>query len=88
MLVLSRKTGETVTIGDDVNLVILEVCRGRVKLGFAGPRRVAIRRGELGEGSDSTESHATDASSVSEWNKPSEEPTAVAPLRAFRMARV
>src|SRR5262245_7129301 len=81
MLVLSRKTGETVTIGEGVDLVILEINRGRVKLGFAGPRHVAIRRGELGG------THAVEAS-ASEWNKPSEDPSPVAPLRAFRIARV
>jgi carbon storage regulator len=46
MLVLSRKTGETIRIGDGLELVVLDVHRGRVKLGFAGPRDISIRRGE------------------------------------------
>jgi carbon storage regulator len=48
MLVLSRKIGETIRIGTGVELVVLDVYRGRVKLGFAGPQDVAIRRGEHG----------------------------------------
>ncbi len=46
MLVLSRKTGETIRVGSKIELVVLGVNRGRVKLGFAGPREVLIRRGE------------------------------------------
>ena len=46
MLVLSRKIGETIRIGAGLELVVLEVHRGRVKLGFAGPRDISIRRGE------------------------------------------
>jgi carbon storage regulator len=47
MLVLTRKPGETVCIGSEIELVVLDAGRGRVKLGFAGPRDVSIRRGEL-----------------------------------------
>ena len=79
MLVLSRRTGETVSIGEGVDVVVLEISRGRVKLGFAGPGQVPIRRGELaGGGSPAAESHG-------EWNK---DPMPVAPLRAYRVARV
>jgi len=47
MLVLTRKLGESICIGSDIEVVVLDVVRGRVKLGFAGPRNVPIRRGEL-----------------------------------------
>jgi carbon storage regulator len=46
MLVLSRKIGETIRIGAGLDVVVLDVHRGRVKLGFAGPRDISIRRGE------------------------------------------
>jgi len=49
MLVLTRKIGETVCIGENIEVVVLEAGRGRVKLGFAGPRDVSIRRGELAD---------------------------------------
>jgi carbon storage regulator len=49
MLVLTRKIGETVCVGSEIEVVVLEAGRGRVKLGFAGPRDVSIRRGELSD---------------------------------------
>jgi carbon storage regulator len=47
MLVLSRKAGEKIMIGDDLTLVVLEVKPSRVKLGFEAPGQVGIFRGEL-----------------------------------------
>jgi carbon storage regulator len=48
MLVLSRKIGETVVIGDDVQLKVLSVKGNRVRLGIgAPPGVVTIRRGEI-----------------------------------------
>jgi carbon storage regulator len=47
MLVLSRKQGERVYIGEDVEVTVLEVRGNRVKLGFSGPPSVPIHRGEI-----------------------------------------
>jgi carbon storage regulator len=47
MLVLSRKSGERVLVGGDVEVVVLEVNAGRVKLGFSAPRHVPIFRAEV-----------------------------------------
>lgn len=47
MLVLSRKTGELIDIGDEIQVVVLGVSNGRVKLGFEAPRSVAVRRREV-----------------------------------------
>lgn len=49
MLVLTRKIGEAIHVGNDMEVVVLEVKGGRVKLGFAAPRDVQIRRSELPE---------------------------------------
>lgn len=49
MLVLSRKAGETIRIGSSIELVVLGVSHGRVKLGFAGPKQIPVRRGELAD---------------------------------------
>jgi carbon storage regulator len=49
MLVLSRKRGETVVIGRDIEVTVLEVRGERVKLGFRGPDDVPIHRGEIQE---------------------------------------
>lgn len=47
MLVLSRKSGETIVIGQDVEVTVLEVRGNRVKLGLRGPSGVVIHREEL-----------------------------------------
>lgn len=47
MLVLNRKTGERVVIGDRIEVTILEVRGDRVKLGIEGPDDVTIYREEL-----------------------------------------
>jgi len=47
MLVLSRKPGQVVIIGKDVRLTILGVRGKQVRLGFAAPAEVPIRRDEL-----------------------------------------
>ena len=47
MLVLSRKQGERVVIGENIEVVVLEVHPNRVKLGFEGPPEVPIHRQEL-----------------------------------------
>ena len=49
MLVLTRKIGEMIRIGEEIELVVVDVSRGRVKLGFAGPRSIRVRRSELGD---------------------------------------
>jgi carbon storage regulator len=47
MLVLSRKSGETIVIGDDIRITVLEIRGNSVKLGLSAPAEVAIRREEL-----------------------------------------
>lgn len=47
MLVLTRKTGERIVIGGDIQVTVLRVQGNRVKLGVTSPSVVPIRRGEL-----------------------------------------
>jgi len=47
MLVLSRRTGESVVIGDDVVITVLEVRGDVVRIGIDAPRTVAVHRAEL-----------------------------------------
>lgn len=47
MLVLNRKVGEKIIIGDNIEVVVLEVRHSRVKLGFSGPPEIAFHREEL-----------------------------------------
>ncbi|TWU02272.1 carbon storage regulator [Stieleria varia] len=47
MLVLSRKTGEQLMIGDDIVVTINRISGNRVAIGIEAPRDVRIVRGEL-----------------------------------------
>ena len=47
MLILSRKVGERIIIGEGIEVVVQRVSGDRVTLGLAAPREVKILRGEL-----------------------------------------
>ena len=47
MLILSRKTGESIHVGDSVTVTVLGVARGQVKLGIAAPRELTVHREEV-----------------------------------------
>ena len=47
MLVLSRKTGEKIHIGENVSIVVNRITGNRVSLGIEAPEEVRITRGEL-----------------------------------------
>lgn len=47
MLILSRKDGEGVSIGDDIVVKVIETNKGVVKLGFEAPEDIMILRNEL-----------------------------------------
>ena len=47
MLVLSRKLGEKIHIGDNVTITVVEIDRGKIRLGIEAPRSVPIFRREL-----------------------------------------
>lgn len=49
MLVLSRKRGEAIHIGDNITITVCYLDAGRVKLAIEAPREVEIRRCELNE---------------------------------------
>jgi carbon storage regulator len=83
MLVLSRKIGETIRIGEEIDLVVLDVSRGRVKLGFAGPRNVQVRRGEL---SDAPRTEEENAGAAAVPPRVCADSSAGPPLRSFRQA--
>lgn len=47
MLVLSRKQGQTIHIGDQITVTIVELNRGRVRLGISAPASVPVHREEV-----------------------------------------
>ena len=49
MLVLTRRLGEAITIGEEVRVVIVDIDGNQVKLGIEAPRKIEIYREELYE---------------------------------------
>lgn len=47
MLVISRKQGESIKVADDIEIVVIAVDGGRVRLGVKAPRSIRILRAEL-----------------------------------------
>jgi carbon storage regulator len=47
MLILTRRVGETVVIGDDVDVTVLGVKGNQVRLGVKAPREVSVHREEI-----------------------------------------
>lgn len=47
MLVLSRKLGEKICIGENICITVVDVERGKIRLGIDAPRNVPIYRQEL-----------------------------------------
>ncbi len=67
MLVLSRKVGEQIVIGDNITIVVNRVAGNRISLGIEAPADVRIVRGELKE-------------AVSAFDAESEPESGVAPI--------
>jgi len=49
MLVLTRRLGEAITIGNDVKIIVVDIDGNQVKLGIEAPRHIEIYREELFE---------------------------------------
>ncbi len=47
MLILSRKQDDSVIIGDDIEIKVISIDKGSVRLGFSAPESCVILRGEL-----------------------------------------
>ena len=52
MLVISRRKGQSVSIGEEIELVVTEVHRSSVKLGIRAPRGMIVLRGEIRDAID------------------------------------
>lgn len=49
MLVLSRRTGESLMVGDNIEIKVLGVQGNQIRLGIQAPRELVIRREEIYE---------------------------------------
>ena len=49
MLVLSRRKDESIKIGENVEVVIVDVCENKVRLGITAPKSVSVHRKEVYE---------------------------------------
>ena len=47
MLILTRKIGEAIAVGDDIKIRLLEIKGGQVKIGVEAPNEVAVHREEV-----------------------------------------
>ncbi len=47
MLILTRRAGESIVIGDDIVVTIVEAGRDHVRVGIDAPRSVAVHRQEV-----------------------------------------
>ena len=47
LLVLSRRRDQTLVIGDNVEVTVLEIKGGQVRLGINAPKAVPVHRGEI-----------------------------------------
>jgi carbon storage regulator len=46
MLILTRKLGECVVIGDDIKITVTDIRNGQIKLGITAPKDVTVNREE------------------------------------------
>jgi carbon storage regulator len=49
MLILTRKLGEKITIGDDITITLVEIRGTQIKLGIEAPKHIEIHRQEVYE---------------------------------------
>jgi carbon storage regulator len=71
MLIIRRRSGEGITIGDNISIQILEISPSRVKLGILAPRDVPVQRSELEvsteENQRASSSTPLDAAAAQRW---------------------
>jgi carbon storage regulator len=49
MLVLSRKKNESICIGENIRIVVIDIQDGKIRLGIEAPKDIAVHRQEVFE---------------------------------------
>jgi carbon storage regulator len=47
MLILTRKLGESIAIGDDITITFLEIKGRHLRIGIEAPKNISVHRGEI-----------------------------------------
>ena len=61
MLILRRKAGESLLIGDEVKITVMDVYEGGVRLAIDAPRRISVLRSELLQAAEANRDAAKEA---------------------------
>lgn len=64
MLVLKRKAGESIIVADNIEIKIIEVEEGRIKIGIDAPKEVSIIRKEVLDETKSENKTATQSRNI------------------------
>lgn len=66
MLVLTRKFGESIIIGDDIKITILDSKGKNIRIGIEAPRNIAIHRKDISTGDQEKNQKSNDDSQKTE----------------------
>ncbi len=78
MLVLSRQRDESIMIGDDVEIIIVDVRGDKVRLGITAPKSIAVHRREIYDAIQREKSEKKESEQQSK-EKPAENPSEKSP---------
>jgi len=66
MLVLKRKQGQAIDVGDDVRIILQDIRGGQVKIGIVAPKDIRVKRSEITDGIEQENIRAARSSPVSD----------------------
>jgi carbon storage regulator len=66
MLILKRKQGQAIDVGDDVRIILQDIRGGQVKIGILAPKDIRIKRSEISEGIEQENIRAACSHSVTD----------------------
>ncbi len=70
MLILTRRVGETLMVGDDVSITVLGVKGNQVRIGINAPKEIAVHREEIYQRIKAEQASAASAASGSTPDDP------------------